>query len=252
MNSMNREGIPDFPADHSFPASAEPDRAVGKHGDTTEIPESWTFKNKSVADNFDKHVREQLPWYDMATMMVQHFGRHYLPEHGLMYDLGASTGNITLALKDEIERRKVRAISVDYSEEMRDVWRGLGEFIVSDVRDVQLEEYDFCVCFLLLMFLPPHDQKIFFGKLLDKLKPGGALIVFDKVETNSGYLGTVMHRLTMAGKVSTGVPPEEIVKKELSLMGQQRPLSEHFMKFTGCENHSIFRFGEFAGWVFIR
>jgi tRNA (cmo5U34)-methyltransferase len=188
----------------------------------------------------------------MATMLVQHVGRHYLPEGGVMYDLGASTGNITLSLKNEIEKRAVRAISVDYSEEMKDVWEGVGEFVCADVRDLKMEPYDFCVAFLLLMFLPPRDQKRFFNKLLENLQPGGCLIIFDKVETNNGYLGTVLHRLTMAGKVSTGVSPEEIIKKELALAGQQRPIPESFMQFIGPESHQVFRFGEFAGWVIVR
>jgi tRNA (cmo5U34)-methyltransferase len=232
--------------------TGDPMKTYRKHGDATVIPDSWTFKNKSVADNFDRHVREQLPWYDMATMMVTHFGRHYLPENGRMYDLGASTGNITKNLKTEIDQRKVKATSVDSSSEMGDIWQGVGEFLIGDVREIEFENYDFCVCFLLLMFLPPIQQKLVFNKLLAKLNPGGCLIVFDKVEAGDGYLSTVMHRLTMAGKVSTGVPAAEILKKELSLAGQQRPLPMSFMQFSGAENHNIFRFGEFAGWAIIR
>jgi tRNA (cmo5U34)-methyltransferase len=231
------------------------DKALkGVHGDLTEIPNDWTFKNQSVADNFEKHVREQLPWYEMVTKMVAHFGRHYLPEEGVMYDLGASTGNITLSLKDEIESRKVKAISVDYSEEMAKLWRGVGDLIVSDVRVIDIEDYDFCVCFLLLMFLPVSAQDTFFKYLLSKMKKGGALIIFDKVEAVDGYLGTVMRRLTIAGKVASGVNPQEIVKKEMSLAGQQRPLSHRFIEdnIEGFKSEQIFRYGEFSGWVIIR
>ncbi len=92
----------------------------------------------------------------------------------------------------------------------------------------------------------------YFQKLLSNLQPGGCLIVFDKVETSNGYLGTVLHRLTMAGKVSTGVSPEDIIKKELALAGQQRPVPEHFFQFCGAECHQVFRFGEFGGWVVVR
>ena len=28
------------------------------------VPKIWTFENKEVANDFDNHVREQLPWYD--------------------------------------------------------------------------------------------------------------------------------------------------------------------------------------------
>lgn len=220
--------------------------------DRMEIPVDWTFKNRSVAEHFDQHVREQLPWYDTATGLVAHFGRHYLPENGIMYDLGASTGNITRALKKEIEKRNVCAISVDNSQEMGDLWQGVGKFVVDDVMGYDYGPYDFGVCFLLLMFLSWRNQRTLLQKLHAKLEPGGCLIVFDKTETFDGYLGTVCHRLTLAGKVATGVPSEEIVKKELSLAGAQRPIDTGYLLFQQYEAKEIFRFGEFAGWAFTK
>jgi len=218
--------------------------------DKTVIPSTWTFHDKSVADNFDTHVRGQLPWYDLATGIVQHFGRHYLANKGRMYDLGASTGNITLSLKAEIENRNVQAISIDNSEEMRDVWRGVGVFEVADVAAYKYEQYDFGVCFLLLMFLSPTEQRNLLHKLTKSIAPGGCLIVFDKTDQFDGYLNTVVHRLTMAGKVSTGVSHEEIIKKELSLAGIQRPIRPDQLLFSELNAKEVFRFGEFCGYVF--
>lgn len=221
--------------------------------DRTKIPKNWTFKDSSVASNFDVHVREQLPWYDMATSLVAHVGRHYLPEGGRMYDLGASTGNITTALKDTLMTRGVEAISVDSSPQMQKEWRGYGVFELGDVTSYTFKPYDFCVCFLLLMFLSPEKQREVFTSLHKNLKPGGALLVFDKVETSNGYLGTVLHRLTIMGKVDSGVPSEDIIHKELSLSGVQRPLNPRFMDmFAGCYHEVVFRYGEFIGWVLTR
>lgn len=217
--------------------------------DKMEIPADWTFKSRSVAQHFDQHVREQLPWYDMATGLVSHMGRHYLPEMGRMYDLGASTGNITRMLEGEITNRRVEAISVDYSVEMAALWNGIGEFEVGDVRTMKYKPYDFCVCFLLLMFLPPADQKTTLQKLYDALRPGGALLVFDKTDTFNGYLGTVVHRLALAGKVATGCTPDEIIRKELSLAGAQRPLDPNTVGLIELGATEVFRFGEFAGWI---
>ncbi len=36
------------------------------------IPKEWTFHSDTVADKFDRHVREQLSWYDLATQAVAH------------------------------------------------------------------------------------------------------------------------------------------------------------------------------------
>ncbi|WP_160174870.1 class I SAM-dependent methyltransferase [Azospirillum argentinense] len=64
------------------------------------------------------------------------------------------------------------------------------------------EPFDLGVCFLLLMFLPVSRRATFVQKLRQRIKPGGALIVFDKCEAATGYPATVLWRLTLAGKVS--------------------------------------------------
>jgi hypothetical protein len=35
-------------------------------------PKEWTFYSDAVADKFDRHVREILPWQDLATQAVAH------------------------------------------------------------------------------------------------------------------------------------------------------------------------------------
>lgn len=219
-----------------------------KSSDNLVVPADWTFKNANVAQNFDQHVREQLPWYELATGIAAHFGRHYLPENGVMYDLGASTGNITTALSNEIKLRNVAAVSIDNSEPMGSVFQGVGRFVLDDIRTHEYGSFDFCTCFLVLMFLSRQEQESVVLKLVDSLNRGGAIVIFDKTDAYSGYLSTVVHRLALAGKVATGVPSDAIVKKELSLAGVQRPIDGAWLKATvGAEE--IFRFGEFAGWV---
>lgn len=216
--------------------------------DKLHIPTDWTFKNSSVANNFDTHVKEQLPWYELSTGIVAHFGRHYLPENGTMYDIGASTGNVTNSLSHEIQVRKVDAYSIDYSEEMAQVWNGVGEFCVADARTYEYKKFDFAVCFLVLMFMPPTDQRDLVHKLVSNIKEGGALLIFDKTEAPAGYVGTVMHRLTLAGKIANGASPEQVIQKELSLAGVQRPIvpAALLARHSAVE---VFRFGEFAGYL---
>lgn len=213
------------------------------------IPINWSFDSPGVADNFDTHVREQLPWYDMATGMVAHIVRHYLPENGLIYDIGASTGNIGESVSITISSRNANFIAIEKSEEMARRYRGPGKCIVADATDYEFLHFDVAVCFLVLMFMPITKRKAFLTKLCESIRPGGAIIVFDKVEYHDGYLSTVMHRLTMAGKVATGVLPDEIIKKELSLSGVQRPLSNWIIQCMSIKMVEIFRFGEFAGWI---
>ena len=212
------------------------------------IPENWTFKSNEVAQGFDAHVREQLPWYDLATSAVAHLGRHYIPRDGVVYDIGASTGNIGNALKAEIEDRHARLIAIEESEQMATLYKGPGEIVVCDALEYPFESFDFAVSFLTLMFLPVYARRLFIDKLRALIKPGGALVIVDKVVTPSGYLGTSLRRLSMDWKRQNGVSAEDILSKELSLSGYQRPLDKSLFD----EAEVFFSLGEFRGWVFER
>ena len=215
-----------------------------------EIPEDWSFKRDDIASAFDQHVREQLPWYDLATMMVKHFGRHYLPENGVMYDIGASTGNITKSLESIITTRNIEAHSIEVSKEMCDVWSGVGELHNCSCLDFPYKKFDFAVIFLVLMFIPEKFRREYLKTLIANMEDGGAILIFEKVANQGNYLGNAMARLTLAGKVEKGVPAEEIVAKELSLGGVQRPIIHNqFLHLVGVTTTPVFQFGEFRGWV---
>ncbi len=210
-----------------------------------EIPRDWTFKTSDVAAGFDQHVREQLPWYDIMSGAVAHIARHYIPAGGTVYDLGCSTGNIGKLLADIIAARRATFIPIDNAESMRSEYQGPGEFTVADVGTMDFQPFDVAVSFLCLMFIPKAKRAGLIARLRDKCNSGGAIIIVDKMQNIGGYLGTITSRLTLAGKVAANVPSEQIIAKEMSLSGVQRPLAAN--ELDGAVE--IFRFGEFAGWV---
>lgn len=204
----------------------------------------WSFERADIAAAFDDHVREQLPWYDLATGVVAHLIRHYLPENGLMYDIGASTGNISLAVKKTIEDRSACVIPIEPSQEMIDIYQGVGTPVKARAENILFERFDVAVLFLTMMFIPTGKRDALIEKLINRCAPGGCIIIFDKTPPKGGYVSVALSRLTLAGKVSTGVSADEIVKKELSLSGCQRPYD---CAIEGAVE--VFRFGDFAGWI---
>lgn len=211
-----------------------------------EIPETWTFKSRDVAAGFDAHVREQLPWYELATESVAHIVRHYLPVNGLVYDVGASTGNIGRAIAGVLEERRGKLIAVEESREMAEQYAGPGEVMCKPAQDIAYQPFDVAVCFLVLMFLPIGQRKSLVEQLRRSLRPGGVIVVFDKVDPCCGYFGSVLRRLTMRWKLTNGASPEAIVAKELSLSGVQRPINPAIL---GPDAKLFFTFGEFAGYI---
>lgn len=219
----------------------------------TDIPDQWTFRSKNVATTFNAHVREQLPWYDIATRAVGLIGRHYIPVGGLVYDVGCSTGNIQRELRDVLLARKARFVGVEESPDMVAAYSpslaNEGLIACADALTFPFERYDFAVAFLSIMFFPVAHRKEWYRNMVNLIKPGGAFVVVDKMTTPSGYVGTCLRRLAMSWKLDAGASPEDILKKELSLAGYQRPINPHM--FEG-EASMFFQIGEFAGWIIER
>jgi len=209
------------------------------------IPKQWTFKSKAVAQNFEGHVREQLPWYDLATSAVEHIARHYVPPHGLVYDIGASTGNVGRALAPLLAERKARLVGIEESPQMARFYSAPGELKIANALTFPFESFDFAVLFLVLMFIPVKHRQQLILDLHAKLLPGGALVIVDKIHTPSGYAGTCLRRMAMKWKLESGTPEAEIVQKELSLAGYQRPVNPEWFPSAV----QWFQFGEFAGWL---
>lgn len=213
-----------------------------------EIPRNWTFERPEIAHDFERHVREQLPWYDLATNAVAHVARHYIPRHGRIYDIGASTGNMDRALAATISDRCAKFIPVEVSAVMASQYDGPSKanLQVADAMEMKFEEFDVAILFLVLMFMPVARRREFFDRLRARMRPGGAIIVFDKVPAARGYAATVLWRLALAGKIAAGVEPREVIDKELSLGGVQRPIDPSIL---GPEAVEWFRFGDFVGWI---
>ena len=204
----------------------------------------FKFSGEMIGEKFNSHVKEQLPFYEMVTNAVTMIVRNYLPENGLVYDIGASTGNITANIKDLAISRNAKVESIERSEEMAKTWNGYGVIHIANATKFAYEDFDVCICFLVLMFLSIEERKNLLLNLKSKVKQGGIIIVVDKLLVDGGYFGTVMRRLTLDWKLKNGATAEQIISKELSLSGVQRPMTKS--ELIGKE---FFRFGEFVGWV---
>lgn len=217
-------------------------KAATRH---VEVDDTWTFKSTSVADGFNHHVREQLPWYDIVTSAIVQIGRHYIPQNGQVYDIGASNGNIGRALATVLEDRNADLIGIEASPQMVLNYQAPGKVICANAEDYEFQPFDLAVAMLALMFITPSRTSGLIANLRAKIKPGGALVVVERMLPPTGYPAIITSRLTLAAKLETGATPAEILAKELSLAGVQRPLSPTMFG----DSVEWFRFGDFAGYL---
>lgn len=207
----------------------------------------WTFDDSTLAANFGEHVREQLPWYDIATDAVACIARQYVPRGGLVYDLGAATGNIGKALTPMITERHANLVAVEPSEWMARAYAATGTVLVMPLEDVEPAPYDLAVAFLTFMFVDPAIVQDEIDRWLDAAKPSGALVLVERTTPVGGYPSLVMSRLTLDAKHRAGVDGEAIITKELSLSGIQRPIDPEPLLDRGAVE--FFRFADFGGYL---
>jgi tRNA (cmo5U34)-methyltransferase len=213
---------------------------------------SWTFETKEIAETFDSHVREQLPWYDMVTDSVRYIIRNYLPEYGTVVDIGASTGNLIDKILPLVTERNGDVIAVEKSKDMVTVlnkkYAGRPSIWIhhEDIVNAEMHKGEVYVLFLTLMFVPVEHRQTVLNAIRANCTKGGAIIVVDKVCDHQGYFSTVLKRLTMQFKLQQGAKPEDVLTKEMSLAGVQIPIDPAIL---GDDAKQFFRMGEFAGWV---
>ncbi len=216
------------------------------------IPDDWTFKSQDIAAHFDQHVKEQLPWYDLITKVIVCIARHYIESNGLVYDIGCSTGNITRAIYSAVEKRNACFVGIDDSKEMEMFFpEDIGEFVLADACQYSYESFDLAVCYLFMQFIPLGNRKKLLQELCSKMKPSGAIIIVDKFIDPGKYCYSrdIFRRMTLNGKLENGAPADEILAKELSICGVQRPVNPNIITKASSLAFEFFRFGEFAGWV---
>lgn len=210
--------------------------------ESVEIPQTWSFKDKSVANNFNSHVREQLPWYDHASRLVAFYAQSYLMDNDKVYDLGCATGHLAEMLFDHIKAKNVSYVGVDNSQEILDNNPVDLPTVCKDLMDVEFDHPDVIISFLTLVFLSPKNRAKVLSRAYSALPIGGALIILERFQAPP-HLSLTSARLVLSEKTTSS---EQIVAKDLSLIGSQRVLSE--TELPG-QPQIVFAFADFKCYI---
>jgi tRNA (cmo5U34)-methyltransferase len=208
------------------------------------------FTFSGIANEFNRHVTEQLPWYNMIKGIVSFIIRSYVNKNGLIYDIGCSTGNIIKEIENIIKERNVEVIAIDTEKEMLDLYPDIGVKKCIDCMSpsCEYEPFDVSLLFLTCQFLESNKRKDFLYNLYSKKKKNGIMIVVDKFisKKNDGYFSGIMNRFNLLLKLKNNLNASDILNKELSLSGIQIPL--HCNELPGKKTE-FFRIGDFRGYV---
>jgi len=183
----------------------------------------FTFDQK-VVDVFDDMVLRSVPGYKQMIELIGLAGRTYPVINSNAYDLGCSTGSVTLSIASNLKSESVKIFSIDNSKEMiEQCSKNLSgteaniEYICDDIENIQFENASLIVLNLTLQFIKPKNRSKLVKRMYDSLLPGGALIISEKTIHENEEINKSLISLHESFKRENGYSETEIAQKRKSI-----------------------------------
>ena len=228
-------------------------------------PDEFTF-NRQVVAVFDDMLERSIPCYHQINGMVCTLLQHFCGPGETVYDLGCSTGTTLLELARRLPDMGLSFIGLDSSEAMIDKAEVKAEML-SRKEDVDFRKLDIiaadlnpCGAVLLnytLQFVRPPQRLRLLEKIYKALKPGGILIVCEKVISHRPVINRAYIDLYLDFKRHQGYSETEIAKKREALENVLVPFSIHenldLLKESGfSETESFFQWFNFVSFLSVK
>jgi tRNA (cmo5U34)-methyltransferase len=228
----------------------------------------FTFDTK-VAQVFDDMVGRSVPFYAELQQMLADLTLQFTPANdGAICDLGCSTGTtIDFILSNPSCPASAHAFGVDNAPAMLDEARQklAGHvnakrvtFIAADLDgDLKLPSVNVVLMNWTLQFVRPIHREALVRRIYASLRPGGALLMAEKVLVEDSMLNRMYIELYYRYKAKQGYSTEEIQRKRDSLENVLIPyrVEENVELLKRCGFDAVdtcFRWFNWAAFVALR
>ena len=230
-----------------------------------DCPDEFTF-NRQIVEVFDDMLERSIPCYHQTTGMICSLLRQFCRPGDTVYDLGCSTGTTLLELARQLSDINLSFIGLDNSEAMIDKaqtkTRMLSRNSKVSFRELDIIDADLNLCGAVLLnytlqFLRPPVRLRFLKKVYAALRPGGILIVCEKVISHRPVINRAYIDLYLDFKRQQGYSETEIAKKREALENVLVPFSIHenldLLKESGfSETESFFQWFNFVSFLSVK
>lgn len=225
----------------------------------------WQFDDK-VTDCFDDMLRRSIPQYDVMRQTVFDIASRYVQPKTDVVDLGCSRGDALWPFTDKFGAGN-RYIGLEVSQPMIDAARkrfaGLINCGLVDIREHDLRKGipclmpSVCLSVLSLQFTPIEYRHKIVASVYDRLRPGGAFVLVEKVLGEHASLDEVFTQTYYGTKASNGYSQDDIERKRMSLEGVLVPVTAKWNEqlLTGAgfrEVDCFWRWCNFAAWIAVK
>ncbi len=205
---------------------------------------SFAF-DEAVTAVFEDMINRSVPGYQTMLGMLAVFARRHAQPGTTIYDLGASLGASTLMLRRHIEAADTRIVAVDNAAAMVAKCReNLArhpegppvEVVLGDIRELRFAPTSLVVMNLVLQFIPPPDRAPLLKRIHAALRPGGALLLMEKIRFDDPAEQQRIDALHLDFKRANGYSELEIARKRTALENVlvTETLEAHLARLHDC------------------
>ncbi|MCR9276441.1 MAG: carboxy-S-adenosyl-L-methionine synthase CmoA [Pseudomonadaceae bacterium] len=202
--------------------------------------------DETVVSVFPDMIRRSVPGYELVIPMTGLLAANHLPSQGLAFDLGCSLGATTLAILHQLSDRNATIMAVDNSTAMLDKAKRLidderVQWCLEDIQNIDFSGADVVVMNYTLQFVPVEERQTLISSIAKALRPGGALIVSEKLRFSDPAMDDYFRRIHERFKLANGYSEMEVAGKRTALENVMVPETEeaHFERFSNAGFTSI-------------
>jgi len=153
---------------------------------TTDIHHNGFIFDDKVASVFADMIQRSVPGYAQTLQMVELLAHQYGQDHSNVYDLGCSLGAATMALSRGCAGKHCTIIGVDNSPAMVERCKSmLNDATIhihcQDILGTRIENASVVVLNFVLQFIEQDQRLQLLSTIQRGLKPGGVLILSEKI-----------------------------------------------------------------------
>lgn len=180
----------------------------------------------SVARVFPDMIKRSVPGYTTIIAMTGLLAEKYALPGSNLYDLGCSLGASSLAMRQQVKQQDCQLVAIDSSAAMLERCQTIintdahelpVKMVCADITDVAIADASVVVLNFTLQFIAVDQRDQVIQRIYDGLRPGGIMILSEKVSFEDSHLDELNIDLHHQFKRANGYSDLEIAQKRDAL-----------------------------------
>lgn len=211
----------------------------------------FTF-DANVVEVFPDMIQRSVPGYATMVSTMGKLAGQFAQSNSNLYDLGCSLGAVTLSMRRNINKENCHIIAIDNSapmvERCKIHLKGFKSDVpvsvqLGDINDINIENASVVAMNFTLQFIPQDQRQAVLEKIYAGLKPGGVLLLSEKIKGENDIKDNLLIDLHHDFKRQNGYSELEISQKRTAIENIMRTdaLSTHIerLETVGFSNTQV-------------